>query len=131
MGEGNRRMITGKVLGSGEAVITVVVRRPGGQMARIQAMVDTGFNDELTLPAWVIQKLGLVFDHESSYTLADGMKSVTRIFGGEVEWHGAWREIQVAEIESDPLVGMVMLRGSHLGIDVVEEGRVEIRPMGA
>jgi hypothetical protein len=35
----------------------------------------------------------------------------------------------IAEIESDPLVGMVMLRGCRLMIDIIDGGDVTILPL--
>jgi clan AA aspartic protease len=92
-------------------------------------MVDTGFNDQMTLPPWVIEKLALDFRHEANYTLADGVKSATRVYEGEIEWQGVWQPVLIVEIESDPLLGMVMMRDCRLTIDVVEGGSVEIRPL--
>ena len=121
-------MIQGKVLASGEATVKLKMRGPAGQ-ANVEAMIDTGFNDEMTLPAWAIQNLGLQFVHASEYTLADGIKSAARVFEGQIEWHGQWREIYIVEIEGDPLLGMGGLKGCHLGMDVVSGGTVEIRPL--
>ena len=122
-------MIAGRVLVSGEAVVTVVVRGPGGRTARVEAMVDTGFNEQLTLPPWVVERLGLTFEEEAYYTLADGARSGTRVFRGEIEWHGTWREIMIVEIESDALLGMGAMCGCNLNIDVMHGGHVEIRPL--
>lgn len=118
-------MIVGKVLSTGEAVVTLGVRGPGGQ-ARVETVVDTGFNDELTLPRWVIERLGLRFETQAFYRLADGAKSGSRVFVGEVEWHGTWREMSIVEIEQDALLGMEALKGCGVYLEVVVDGRVEI-----
>ncbi len=122
-------MVNGKVLASGEPVVVVKVRGPNGQVAQVETMVDTGFNDELTLPPWVVEKLALEFRHEANYTLADGVTAATRVFEGEIEWHGGWQAVLVVEIESEPLLGMVMMRNCRLSVDVVDGGSVEIRPL--
>jgi clan AA aspartic protease len=121
-------MIRGTVLPSGEAVVAVKIRGPNGQVAQIETLVDTGFNDQMTLPPWVVEMLALAFRHEASYTFADGVKSATRVFEGEIEWHGTWNSVPIVEIESDPLLGMVMMQGCRLNIDVVDGGSVEISP---
>jgi clan AA aspartic protease len=92
-------------------------------------VVDTGFNDWLTLPPWVIERLQLQMRQGSIYLLADGTESRARTFVAEVEWLGQWREIFVVEIESNPLLGMMMMEGHYLGIQVVAGGRVEITPL--
>ena len=113
-------MIRGKVLASGEAVIALKVRGLNGLIGQIEMMVDTGFNDAPTLPPEVIEKLQLPFRHEANYTLADGVKSAARIFGGDIEWGGIWRELLVVEIEGGALLGMAMMGGCNLSIDVVD-----------
>ena len=85
-------MIQGMVLASGEATVRVTIRGIAGRAAQVEAMVDTGFNDEMTLPPRAIEKLGLKFVSASNYTLADGVKSAARVFEGEIEWHGAWQQ---------------------------------------
>ena len=122
-------MIEGRVLPTGEAVVNIIVRGPNGQSARIEAMIDTGFTDELTLPPWVIERLNLTLEEEADYTLADGMRSRTRVFRGEIHWLGTWREVTVTEIDHDALLGIEALRGCNLNMDIVDGGMIQIRPL--
>jgi len=122
-------MIVGRVLATGEAVIDITVRGPSGQKAREDAMVDTGFSDHLTLPGWVIEKLGLPLKGEESYVLGDGVRQGTRIYRGEIEWEGGWREVMIVELEHDALFGAGAMMGCNLNIDLIEGGRVEIKPL--
>ncbi len=124
-------MMTGEVEASGDAVIAVNVRGPGGTTIEARAVIDTGFNDYLTLPLTTIEYLQLIAMEEVRYSLADGSETLTRVFAGEIEWFGEWRPILVVAMEATPLLGMAALRGSSLRIDVVDGGRVEIRPIGA
>jgi clan AA aspartic protease len=98
-------------------------------IADFQAVVDTGFNDWLALPPGAIEKLALPFREEGRYTLADGSETASRLFAAEVEWLGRLRRILVAEMDGGPLLGMALLRGSYLGIEVIDGGRVEIRTL--
>ena len=93
-------MIVGNVLATGEVVIQLLVRGTNGEVARVHTLVDTGFNDFLALPPWLIEKLALPPGDISQFLLADGEKRRTQ-----------------------------MMQGCHLGIDVVANGRVEIRPI--
>ena len=122
-------MIVGSVHPSGEALVSVRVRGPGGISEDVEAVVDTGFNDWLTLSPKEISGLGLSFREEGRYTLANGSEAVTRLFAAEVEWFGQWRRILIAEMDGGPLLGMAMLRGFVLSIEVIDGGRVEIRPL--
>jgi len=92
-------------------------------------MVDTGFNGQLALPAWVIERLGLRFQDETHYILADGESSTARIFQGEIDWNGAWREILIVQVEGDSLLGMELMRNCNLSMDVQDGGTVWIRPL--
>jgi hypothetical protein len=40
-----------------------------------------------------------------------------------------WRHVFAVEMEGGPLLGMAMLAGNYLGIEVTDGGRVEIRPL--
>ncbi len=124
-------MMTGEVEASGDAMIAVNVRGPGGATIEARSVIDTGFNDYLTLPPTTIEYLQLTAMEEVRYSLADGSETITRVFAAEMEWFGAWRPILVVAMDAAPLLGMAALRGSSLRIDMVERGRVEIRPIGA
>lgn len=123
--------LVGSVHSNGDAIVQVRVRGPGAAAVELDTVVDTGFNDWLAIPQAVIDELSLPFREEGRYTLADGSTAVTRLFAAEVNWFGRWRRILVVEMDGGPLMGMALLRGCHLGVDVVDGGRVEIRSLGA
>jgi clan AA aspartic protease len=122
-------MITGSVLPDGQAVVAVLVRGPTHQVARVQAVIDTGFTDFLSLPVSAIAKLGLLRQDEGSCVLADGSRAPMNIYAAEIEWMGVWRPILVIEVDANALLGTAMIRGCLLTIEMVDGGRVEIRPL--
>ena len=61
--------------------------------------------------------------------LADGSDSVFDIYEATATWDGKPRRIAVDEAECDPLVGMSLLYGCELSIQVVDGGRVAISPL--
>ena len=122
-------MITGHVTASREAVISLNVGRPGNQKRKIDAVVDTGFNGFLTLPASLIQELGLVWRRRGRAMLADGSNSVFDIYEATITWHGRPRRIAVDEAECVPLLGMSLLYGCELIVQVTEGGRVAVCPL--
>ena len=65
-------MIRGTVSQARKAVITIRLRCPGGQELEVDAVIDTGFNRYLTLPASLVAQLGLRFVGTAHATLADG-----------------------------------------------------------
>jgi len=122
-------VIGGSVLPDGQSVVMVRVRGPNGQVANVQAVIDTGFNDFLILPPSAIQRLQLVPADDVRYTLADGTRSTARQYKAEVEWFGSWRRTYVTEVDTNALIGTELLRGCLLKIEMLDGGRVEIRPI--
>jgi len=120
-------MIQGTVNDEHEAVIRLVVIGPKGQRRRIEAVVDTGFNGHLSLPASLIKKLGLPWRRRAIAELADGSQTIVDIYRGVVVWNGRRRRIPIDEAETAPLVGMALLAGSELKIQVWPAGNVSIQ----
>jgi clan AA aspartic protease len=121
--------VEGEVHPDRQAVVPIRVRGPKGEIARVQAVIDTGFNDFLTLPSWAVERLELSLRHAAQFTLADGSVSRTRIFDAEMEWFGAWRRVEVTEVDANALLGMLSLENCLLTVEVASGGRVEIRPL--
>lgn len=122
-------MITGHVTAYREAVISLNVRGPRNQAREIEAVVDTGFNGFLTLPASLIEELDLVWRRRGRAMLADASDSVFDIYEAIVRWNNRPRRIAVDEAECDPLVGMSLLYGCELTVQVVDRGLVSIYPL--
>ena len=122
-------MITGQVTVYREAVISLSVQGPEGQSREIDAVIDTGFNGFLTLPASLIQELGLVWRRRGRAMLADGSDSLFDIYEAIVTWDDRPRRIAVDEVNSDPLIGMSLLYGYELTVQVVDGGSVVINPL--
>lgn len=95
----------------------------------VEAVVDTGFDGELTLPLGLIQRLGYPYAGFTSGTLADGSAVRLDYYEGRLLWHsGEERAVVVLTPgeAGDPLVGMALLRGSRLTIDAVPGGVVRV-----
>ena len=119
-------MITGKVTADVEAIIELQVAGPVQPSQKICAVIDTGYNGYLTLPSNQISAIQLPFAGHRRGTLADDSTVVLNVYLATVLWHGAQREVLVAQAGGAPLVGMAMLRGSRLSMDVVDEGELLI-----
>lgn len=65
-------MIFGTVNASREAVVRLRVRGPNGLVLAVPAVIDTGYDGVLTLPAGIIAALGLTGRFGGYITLADG-----------------------------------------------------------
>ena len=119
-------MITGIVTKSLEATVWLTVIGPGGNQQEIDALVDTGFDGWLSLPASIISKLKLPWRGRGRALLADGSETVFDLYEATMLWHQESRRIRVDEAETEPLIGIALLEGSKLNIEVREGGRVII-----
>ncbi|MBI3247573.1 MAG: clan AA aspartic protease [Deltaproteobacteria bacterium] len=122
-------MITGIVTSTREAVISLTVHGPNGQEQEIEAVIDTGFNGSLTLPTALITALELPWRRRGRALLADGNESVVEIYEATVIWDGTARRISVDEVDVMPLVGMALLYGYELTVQIVEGGRILLKPL--
>ncbi len=120
-------MIEGVVNAFYEPVVTLAVQGPAGQASEIEAVIDTGYNGLLTLPPPVVTELGLPHRGYGEASLADGSVIEFDVYGVTVLWDGLPRHIEADEADSIPLVGMRLLDGHNLNIQVVEGGSVVIQ----
>ena len=120
-------MITGIVNPDYEAVIHLLVQGPAGQEREINAVIDTGFNGFLTLPPILIAALGLTRLSRGRAILANGTEDIFDIYGVTVLWDGQPRYIETDAVDTTPLVGMALLNGYDLHIQVMDGGRVAIQ----
>jgi clan AA aspartic protease len=121
---GPKVMIHGIVSDELEAVISIELL--GLTTINVEAVIDTGFTDYLTLPIALIQSLSFVFVSSEEVILADGSQEELDCYYGKLEWDGAVRETYVLCSESTPLIGMLMLEGYELRMKVVSGGAVTI-----
>lgn len=119
-------MIAGAVKAD-EARIRVTVRGRRGREQEVEAVIDTGYTGALTLPPALIALLGLRWQSTQRATLADGSTCVFQVYVGKVVWDGKARQILVDEADTDPLIGMRLLRGHELKMQVRYRGRVTIK----
>jgi len=118
-------MITG-VVRLNEARVRLSVN---GRLSKhqIEAVIDTGFTASLSLPPDVIRKLGLKWRRVERSILADGSECLVDVFEGSVEWDGKTRRISIDEADTDPLIGMALLKGYELKMQIRSRGKVTIK----
>lgn len=119
-------MITGRVNESLEAVIVLTIQGRGELPADIEVTIDTGFNGHLTLPRSLIQQLDMEWIDSGKALLADGSEQLFDLYRGVMAWEHAQLLVDVECAEMTPLLGMAVLEGSRITIDVRANGRVEI-----
>lgn len=87
-------MIEGRVNARLEATLSLDVQRPGGRSRTIEAVVDTGYSEFLTLPSDRVGELGLTRKHQGSARLADGSEIAFDVYDAELVWDGQIRCIR-------------------------------------
>ena len=120
-------MIQGTVSAAYEAVVPLPLRGPAGQARDVDAVVDTGFTRFLTLPSAMVAELELGFRGVNRVILADGSETTLEVYGVTVLWDGRPREVVAYVSDTTPLIGMSLLHGHNLNIDVEDGGRVLIQ----
>ncbi|WP_126388481.1 clan AA aspartic protease [Pseudanabaena sp. ABRG5-3] len=118
-------MMQGYVNKNCEATILVVIRN-NNKLKSINAVIDTGFTGFLSLPIEIITELDLPWSYRDRGTLGDGSEVLFDIYDAVAIWDGNSQEIEVNSAETDPLIGMSMLRGYRLQVDTIEGGLVII-----
>lgn len=122
-------MITGSVSAKREATILLQLQGPAGQEHQIEAVIDTGFTGRLLLPPAVVANLGLQSLGRGGAVLADGSTTVFNVYEVTVDWNGQLLTVPVHEADGDPLVGMALLYGCELRVQVIDGGTVTIEAL--
>ena len=102
--------------------------RPDGTIP-IEAVIDTGFDGALFLPPADITALGLPWRRRGRALLADGTTSLFDIYEATVLWDGAPHRVAVDAADIDPRVGMRLLDGYELTVQVIMGGQVLIKAL--
>lgn len=97
--------------------------------AEINAVIDTGFDGELTLPAQTIRLLGYPYVGTAGAVLADVSEVQSNFHTRRVLWHGEPREVAVLAAEGEPLVGVGLLAGSRLTVEATPSGAVLVKEL--
>ena len=121
-------MIIGKVTTDLEVVIELVVIGLN-RREKIEAVVDTGFSGYLALPGDLINLLKLRQIDNQAVILGDGTEVVLEKYLLSVLWHGEEHNVSTLQTDGGPLVGMSLLYGSRVILDVINSGDVSINAM--
>jgi len=122
-------MLTGHVTSDNEAILPIAVLGTADRIVQVEAAIDTGYNGFLTLPKTVIEELDLSFVGPTRAALGDGNEVTMDLFLGVVQWEGGPRDVLVLETEGGTLVGMALLGGYRVIMDVEEGGLVSIESL--
>lgn len=120
-------MITGVVNVEFEPIIPLSMRRADGKIFTQGAIIDTGFNGWLSLPPDLIAELNLKWKRRGRAILGDGSECIFNVYEAVVVWDDTSLRIPVDEADAEPLVGMSLMEGYQLTMQVFEGGQIELR----
>lgn len=118
-------MIIG-IIANHRPIIRCIVRGPNGQETEIETVLDTGFTGFLTLPPAIVAALNLPFANAMPARLADGSRIMLSVHTVWITWDGVERDIDALAMGNEPLIGMSLLEGSDVFLQVKEGGLVTI-----
>ena len=119
-------MLTGRVSDELQAWVAIEILPLNGQPRRIEAVLDTGFNGQIALPAAIIRRLELPEDIRIPAVTATGDRVSLKTYHGTVLWDGQPRSVRVVEADGEPLLGMELLLGNRVSLEVRGGGPVTI-----
>jgi clan AA aspartic protease len=118
--------VIGRVNADLVTTLALTVRDAPGQPHPFDAVVDTGFNGFLTLPPAEVAALGLPWLSRLQGQRAHGSLHPFDVNTAKVDWDGQPREIKVDAADAQPLLGMALLNGSELRVEVKTGGAVSV-----
>ena len=121
-------MIYGKVI-DGRVIIPVVFRLPLQPDFSLDFVIDTGFNDHLTLPPQAVSAMNLPLYSSTEARLADGSKALLSIHLATIVWDSIEKLVPVLAAGYKPLLGTSLMAGYHLEIDFQDNGLVSLEKL--
>ena len=112
------------------ARVPIVVAGPEGAAKSYDALLDTGFDGAVSISWRDAEDLGLRFFRDHVIVLADGTERGAAIFAGRVRFADEWREVPITVSGDDAVVGMQLIYGARLTLDVFLDGDVDLEFVG-
>jgi clan AA aspartic protease len=113
------------------AVVPVIFCLSDEASLSINFVIDTGFNDFLTLPAAAVAAMNMDFYSTTKIRLADGRDAVIPVHLAKIIWDGQDRMVPVLATGLKPLLGRALLQGFRLVIEFVPDGKIRIESIAS
>lgn len=123
-------MIRGVLNDRLELTVCIEISNGDGSFHPVEAVLDTGFSDDLTLPQEQVARLGLKYVSHTPVTLAGNHEIQVPVHDGYVNWFGRVRRINVLAMEGQPLLGMTLLKDCKITIHARPGGEALIEEDG-
>ena len=109
-----------------QSMVVIEISNGDGRFQPVEALLDTGFSGDLTLPTGAIARLGLEHEGETPMILADGQEIDVTVYRAFAQWHGRVRTIHIIAADGQPLLGMTLLAGCKITIRAHAGGEILI-----
>ena len=109
-----------------QLMVVVEIADGDGQYHPVEALLDTGFTQHLTLPPDEIARLGLEYEEPLPMILANGQRIEAPMYRGLVMWFGEPRRVNVIAVGGLPLLGMSMLENCKVTFSAQTGGEILI-----
>ena len=120
-------MMHGQVNSRYQAMISLTMYTANGaEITFPDVLIDTGSDAEVVASASVIQLLGLYYLEPIDLLQADDEAVTVAMFLGEILWNGSRRRVKVVRTGESLLIGMGLLRGHQMNMDIRPGGSVQI-----
>lgn len=110
-----------------EARVRLSVYGTSGKAHTIEAVIDTGYGGVLSLPPAAVRTLALPWFTSGRGILANGSETLFDRYSASIAWDGRRLDILIDEADTDPLIGMMLLEGYELKMQVRRRGKVVIK----
>lgn len=114
-----------------EAIVSLNLLSDDGGHETHDFIVDTGLSEDIIIPRHVIDRLSLPLYDRIVIGVGDGRAGLVDRYTARILWHGRLRDIRVASMGREFLIGMALFRGSNVSIDAVPGGSVTISEISA
>ncbi len=94
------------------------------------ALLDTGFDSVMSVDRRDAGELGLRYIGDKVEILADGSEHSSQVFAGRVLFAGEWRDVPITASGVGASVGMQLIYGARLTLDVFLDGDVDLEFVG-
>ena len=119
-------MTHGRVNQSLEPVITIEVLDHRDVAHEIDFILDAGFSGYMSLPPDTVRRLGLARSGQREVVVADGSRHTVDVYAANTSVNRKSRVAIALQLNAPPLVGMRLLAGCTLSIDVSVGGSVVV-----
>lgn len=111
-------MIQGYVDQYLQAKARISILDKSGKISTLEAVVDTGFSGYLSISAYEIHKIDLIFSHSEKFELGDGRRVKQNVYLGQLIFDNQQFLANVLISKSrDTLIGAAVLENKKLEVD--------------